>query len=151
MKKTYNKKFKNCDISITIEDEFLTELTLAKSLPTSKEYSELALDIFTQLEEYFEGRRTEFKVKTKIQYSYKNQELFTQILKEIPYSQKLTYSQMAQKLGNKNLSRNIGFLCGKNPILIIIPCHRIVDTNGIGGYSAGVNIKPHLLELEARS
>lgn len=151
MKRTYNKKFEDYYISITLEDNYLTQLSLADNLPISKEYSELALDIFKQLDEYFEGLRTVFNIKTKVKYIYKNQELFTQFLKEIPYSQKLTYSQMAQKLGDKNLSRNIGFLCGKNPIPIIIPCHRIVSANGIGGYSAGVNIKPYLLELEARS
>jgi methylated-DNA-[protein]-cysteine S-methyltransferase len=58
---------------------------------------------------------------------------------------------MAQKLGDKKLSRNIVFLCGKNPIPIIIPCHRIVSANGIGGYSAGLNIKPYLLKLEAQA
>lgn len=150
MKKIYNKQYKNFFISITLEDDYLTKLSIATSLPINNDYSKIALEIFKQLDEYFEGNRVSFDIKTKIKYKYKNQQRFTQLLKKVPYSETLTYSQMAQELGSKNLSRNTGFLCGKNPIPIIIPCHRIVAAKGIGGYSAGVNIKSYLPELETQ-
>jgi methylated-DNA-[protein]-cysteine S-methyltransferase len=67
---------------------------------------------------------------------------------EIPYGRVNTYKELARNIGNPNAFRAVGNAVGSNPIPIIIPCHRIVASNGLGGYSAGLRIKMTLLKLE---
>lgn len=68
---------------------------------------------------------------------------------KIPYGQTITYTQLAQKVGAENAVRSIGTTCGKNPILILIPCHRILGRNGkLTGYAGGLKLKEYLLNLE---
>lgn len=71
-------------------------------------------------------------------------------IKKIPYGQTLTYQEIAQKMGNKFLARAVGNACKKNPIPIIIPCHRVIKSSGdLGGYSQGKELKQYLLQLES--
>ncbi len=67
--------------------------------------------------------------------------------RRIKYGTTLTYSELAERIGIRS-ARAVGRALSINPILIVIPCHRVVAKNGIGGYSAGVDIKKRLLELE---
>jgi len=69
-------------------------------------------------------------------------------LTKIPYAQTWSYKQVANSLGVK-CYRAVGSACGRNPLEIIVPCHRVVDSRGLGGYSAGLDAKVYLLRLEA--
>lgn len=70
-------------------------------------------------------------------------------LKEIPYGETKTYKWLAEKTGNSNAYRAVGQALSRNPIPIVFPCHRIIESDGsIGGYSSGINIKRRLLEIE---
>jgi O-6-methylguanine DNA methyltransferase len=70
-------------------------------------------------------------------------------LNEIPFGETRTYKWIAEKIGNPAAVRAVGRALSKNPIPIVIPCHRVIESDGsIGGYSSGVNIKKRLLELE---
>lgn len=70
---------------------------------------------------------------------------------DIPFGQTRTYSDVAGAIGRPKASRAVGGACGRNPIAIIIPCHRVVGSGGsLGGYSGGLQIKQRLLEIEAR-
>ena len=67
---------------------------------------------------------------------------------QIPYGETITYKELAEKVGSPNAFRAVGTTCGKNPLPIIIPCHRITSTNGLGGFTGGLDIKKFLLNIE---
>lgn len=70
-------------------------------------------------------------------------------LQEIPFGQTLTYGELARELGNPDASRAVGSACGRNPILLLIPCHRVVAASGkLGGFTAGLPVKEWLLAHE---
>ena len=66
----------------------------------------------------------------------------------IPYSEVRSYSWIAEKIGNPKSSRAVGNALNKNPLPIIVPCHRVVGSNGIGGFAGGIELKRKLLEIE---
>ena len=70
-------------------------------------------------------------------------------LQEIPYGETCTYGTIAEKIGNPHAARAVGMACNKNPLLLIIPCHRVVGRNGVlTGFAAGLEVKRRLLEME---
>ena len=101
-----------------------------------------------QLTEFFEGKRKIFTLPlgpkgTTFQLTV------WQALQDIPYGQTMSYKQIAKQIGNPNASRAVGMANHLNPIMIVIPCHRVVGTNGaLTGYAAGLDIKQKLLDLE---
>ena len=75
-----------------------------------------------------------------------------QELAHIPYGEVVTYGDIASKIGKPKASRPVGGACGKNPVVLFIPCHRVVASNGrLGGFSAGIDIKISLLNIEGYS
>ena len=78
------------------------------------------------------------------------QKVWTELLK-IPYGETITYMDLAVRLGDAKVIRAAGTANGKNPIAILIPCHRVISHNGkLGGYSLGLELKQKLLNLEAK-
>ena len=103
-----------------------------------------------ELDEYFRGERKAFSCDYDLSgYSvfFKNVMAWTA---SIGYGTTTTYSELARNVGTKS-SRAVGRALANNPIPIIIPCHRIVAKNGLGGYSGGIDLKTRLLELEQRN
>ena len=101
-----------------------------------------------QLDEYFLGKRTIFNIKINPKGT-DFQKLVWSELQNIPYGETKSYSEIATVAGNKNAQRAVGNACNKNPIMIIIPCHRVVSkSNNIGGYAYGRSIKQKLLNIE---
>lgn len=104
--------------------------------------------IFSQLKEYFSRQRREFDVPLDIQGSDFQKRVWTELLK-IPYGRTVSYKYIARKLGDLKAIRAVGKANGSNPIPVIIPCHRIINSDGsLGGYSGGLKIKERLLKLE---
>lgn len=100
-----------------------------------KEYFENGKDDFTQNIAFTKG--TEFEKKVWL------------ALKEIPYGETRTYKWLAEKIGKPNAFRAVGQALSRNPIPIILPCHRVIESDGsLGGYSAGIDIKRRLLDIE---
>ncbi len=103
-----------------------------------------------QIKEYFAGRLEQFElplapVGTEFQLSV------WKALRTIPYGETITYGELAQKVGKPKASRAVGNANGKNPIVIIQPCHRVVAAGGkLGGFSSGLHRKKYLLRLEKR-
>ena len=100
-----------------------------------------------QLEEYFAGERTEFSLF----FLYNGTDFQRQVwskLREIPYGKVVTYGQLATAIGQPTACRAVANAVGQNPYLILLPCHRVVASDGIGGFRAGVEAKKHLLTLE---
>lgn len=101
-----------------------------------------------QLKEYFAGNRKEFDIPLKLQGTDFQKKVWQELTK-IPFGKTISYQKLAEKMGNKNKTRAVGNANGKNPIPIIIPCHRVIEKNGkLGGFGGGLHIKQFLLELE---
>ena len=101
-----------------------------------------------QLEEYLRGARTAFTLPLSTQGSAFQQRVWSS-LQSIPYGQTRSYKQVAEHIGKPTASRAVGMANNKNPIMIIIPCHRVVGSDGsLVGYAAGLPVKQRLLELE---
>ena len=105
-------------------------------------------NIFLQLEEYLKGNRKEFKVPLDIAGSDFQKKVWKE-LQKIPYGKTVGYKKIAEKVGGRTYVRAVGRANSQNPIPIVIPCHRVINTNGkLGGYSLGLHLKEKLLELE---
>jgi len=101
-----------------------------------------------QLTEYFQGKRKIFDLPLVINGTDFQVQVWKQLLK-IPYSTTVTYAEQAEKVGDKNKARAVGLANGLNPISIIIPCHRVIGSNGqLVGFGGGLEKKAYLLKLE---
>lgn len=121
--------------------------------PKGQEYeltkeSNLSL-IGKQVLTYFTDKNQDFKIEyNKLEGTDFQKEVW-KIVAEIPFGKTLSYGAIAQKMGDKKLSRAVGMANGKNPIAIIIPCHRVIGSNGdLTGYAWGVKRKQWLIEFE---
>ena len=105
-------------------------------------------EIKIQLEEYFAGERRQFHVKTSPEGTIFQKTVWAE-LEKIPYGQTDTYGGIASAIGKPKAARAAGAAIGRNPIPIIIPCHRVIGSTGeLTGFAYGLKLKRHLLELE---
>jgi methylated-DNA-[protein]-cysteine S-methyltransferase len=103
-----------------------------------------------QLHAYFAGQLTSFDLVLAPQGTSFQKRVWDAIC-EIPYGETITYGELAQRIGNPKGSRAVGLANGSNPIPIVIPCHRVIGSDGrLTGYGGGLPIKERLLALEAR-
>ncbi|MGE0528146.1 MAG: methylated-DNA--[protein]-cysteine S-methyltransferase [Bdellovibrionales bacterium] len=101
-----------------------------------------------QLDEYFAGKRKIFDVPLAPEGTEFQKRVWAQLLK-IPYGECISYGEQARRLGQPKSARAVGSANGKNPIGILIPCHRVVGTTGnLTGFAGGIEIKRYLLQLE---
>ena len=100
-----------------------------------------------QLTEYFNGKRKEFTVDASPQGTPFQLAVWN-ALAEIPCGRVVTYGDLAKRIGRPTACRAVAIAVGKNPLLIIFPCHRVVAASGLGGFSAGISVKRMLLRLE---
>jgi methylated-DNA-[protein]-cysteine S-methyltransferase len=107
-------------------------------------------EVIRQLTAYFAGKLKEFDVPLVLNGT-EFQKLVWRNLLEIPYGETTSYGQIAKKIGNPEASRAVGLANGSNPIPIIVPCHRVIGSNGdLTGFGGGILIKKKLLALESR-
>ncbi len=103
-----------------------------------------------QLREYFAGERTGFDLELVLDGSAFQRRVWG-ALRDIPYGQTVSYGQLADRIGQPSASRAVGLANGKNPIGIIVPCHRVVGADGgLTGYGGGIERKRYLLDHERR-
>lgn len=101
-----------------------------------------------QLQEYFDGRRREFDLPLD-PVGTPFQRTVWEVLRGIPYGQTITYAEQAQRLGDARKARAVGAANGRNPISIVVPCHRVVGSSGaLTGFAGGLDTKAWLLEFE---
>lgn len=102
-----------------------------------------------ELSAYFKGENFNFSQTVKFLTGTEFEKKVWSTLNEIPFGETRTYKWVAEKIGNPSAVRAVGRALSKNPIPIVIPCHRVIESDGsIGGYSSGVSIKKRLLEME---
>ncbi|HOB21123.1 MAG TPA: methylated-DNA--[protein]-cysteine S-methyltransferase [Candidatus Atribacteria bacterium] len=110
--------------------------------------TELLRQAGRQLKEYFSGTRKAFDLPLEPAGTPFQQRVW-KALKDIPYGEVRTYKDIATAIGDPKACRAVGMANNKNPIAIIIPCHRVIGSNGkLIGYGGGLHIKQYLLELE---
>jgi methylated-DNA-[protein]-cysteine S-methyltransferase len=103
-----------------------------------------------QLEEYFTGLRKDFSIQTHQEGTDFMQEVWDDV-KDIPYAKTASYADLAKLAGDENLTRAVGSANGKNQLAIIVPCHRVIGSNGkLTGYAWGLSRKQWLLDHEAK-
>jgi methylated-DNA-[protein]-cysteine S-methyltransferase len=101
-----------------------------------------------QLEEYFAGQRREFTLPLDLRGTEFQKRCWGALLK-IPYGQTCTYADIARAVGSERAFRAVGMANHDNPVAIVVPCHRVIASDGtLGGYGGGLDIKRKLLELE---
>ena len=116
--------------------------------PPAGRPSSLIRDTTRQLEEYFAGRRRTFDLPLAPDGTTFQQKVWT-ALQEIPYGETISYGELARRIGLAGAARAVGLANGSNPLPIVIPCHRVIGSNGtLTGYGGGLPIKQALLSLE---
>ena len=107
-------------------------------------------EVTRQLRAYFAGKLERFDLPLAPEGTSFQQKVWRELCK-IPYGETISYGELARRIGNPNASRAVGLANGSNPIPIIIPCHRVIGSNGkLTGYGGGLPIKEKLLALEKR-
>ena len=105
-----------------------------------------------QLEEYFAGRRRDFDLPLDMRLAHGFRRHVLDELRDVGYGTTVSYSQLAEAAGNPRAVRAVGSACATNPIPIVIPCHRVLRSDGsLGGYGGGLHVKRALLDLEQRA
>ena len=106
-------------------------------------------DVAAQLDAYFAGELTTFDLEMDLRGTAFQQRVWSQLC-AIPYGETISYGELATRIGNPNASRAVGLANGRNPISIIVPCHRVIGADGsLTGYGGGLERKTWLLEHEA--
>jgi methylated-DNA-[protein]-cysteine S-methyltransferase len=105
-------------------------------------------DVRTQLREYFAGERTTFDARLSMAGNPFELRVW-RALSEIPYGETVSYGEIARRLGQPTAARAVGLANGRNPIAVVVPCHRVIGADGsLTGYGGGLERKRWLLELE---
>ena len=118
------------------------------SEPVDPAQSAVMRQTVEELAEYLAGDRREFTVPVTTSGDAFSERVWG-LLRRIPYGETTTYGALAQELGNRNLAQRVGQCVGRNPVSIIIPCHRVVGAAGsLTGYAGGLDRKRRLLDLE---
>ena len=126
--------------------------TVAEAAPASQDGPDAAplAAAARQLTEYFAGQRTEFDLPLEMAGTDFQRRVWA-ALREIPYGETVSYGELARGLGQASASRAVGLANGKNPFAVVVPCHRVVGSDGsLTGYGGGLDRKRFLLALEQR-
>ena len=131
-------------------------MTEQRHLPPREVFGEPAEDdeplaeAAAQLREYFGGQRTQFDLELGLAGTAFQRRVWA-ALRDIPYGQTISYGRLADRIGQPSASRAVGLANGKNPVGIIVPCHRVVGSDGgLTGYGGGIERKRYLLAHEQR-
>ncbi len=121
---------------------------LKKSLNRFSSQEEILDKARIQLTEYFGGKRRQFEIPFDLEGTSFQKQVWKGLF-EIPFGKTVSYKDIAKRIKNPKAVRAVGSANGKNPVCVMIPCHRVIAADGsIGGYSGGLSIKQKLLKLE---
>ncbi len=137
------------DIRIEFRDDTVTYLKRLNEKPVSfgtrTEFSDY---VFNEILEYFDGKRKSFTFKFEAAGTEFQKKVWNALL-SIPYGETCTYKDIAKAVGNEKASRAVGMANNKNPITIVVPCHRVIGASGkLVGYAGGLSMKEYLLKME---
>jgi methylated-DNA-[protein]-cysteine S-methyltransferase len=107
-------------------------------------------DALYQLEAYFKGELKTFDLKLNLCGTSFQKKVWQELI-NIPYGETISYGELAKRIGNPRACRAVGLANGKNPVSIIVPCHRVIGKDGsLTGFGGGIGVKKRLLELERK-
>lgn len=134
--------------TITGDEMGISAITVAEDGSVSNEIPLVLQEAVVQFQSYFEGKRTEFDLPLNPQGTDFQQKVWKGIL-QIPYGKTMSYLELSKQLGDVKAIRAVAAANGKNPLWIVVPCHRVIGTDGsLTGYAGGLWRKKWLLELE---
>lgn len=134
-------------IGVRSLDGRITEISVTQE--TQDAPDDAVLDALSQLHEYFDGKRKNFELDILYTSGTDFQRKVWDALREIPYGETVSYSDIAKKAGNPKAVRAAATAVGKNPLLIVNPCHRVIRADGkIGNFACGEEMKKKLILLE---
>lgn len=135
-------------IQITAIDDAIVDISFVEKEKAQGSNSSILRQATTELSEYLIGKRKNFTFKMAPKGTPFQQKVWQQLL-EIPYGKTTSYQEIAERVGSPKAVRAVGAANGKNPIGIVVPCHRVIGKNGkLTGYAGGLDRKLWLLELE---
>lgn len=135
-------------LCIETEDNSITGLYLNSRIEENEQETELHVKTHRQLMEYFQKKRTKFDLPIHITGTDFQMKVWD-ALQRIPYRETRSYAELARMIDNPKACRAVGGANNKNPIMIIIPCHRVINADGsLGGFGGGIAVKQYLLDLE---
>lgn len=141
-------QFENISLYLVTTETHLINIQFTQPQKALLQTTELLSMATIQLDEYFQGKRTTFSLPFKLTGTPFQLAVWKE-LQNIPYGQTTSYKEIAQKINKPKACRAVGMANNKNPLPIIIPCHRVIGSNGkLIGYAGGLNLKNYLLELE---
>lgn len=137
------------NLFITIENQEVTSISFVDKIEeNSPSFSPLMNTILQQIDEYFKGKRREFTFPIRPKGTDFQVKIW-KLVSRIPYGTSLAYVKVAQAYGDVKMVRAVAAAIAKNPLLIVVPCHRVIGSDGsMVGYSGGISNKRQLLELE---
>lgn len=136
------------DIFISADENFLLSVKFVNHNFIENKENKIIRQTIKQLDEYFRGKRKKFELPLNPKGTEFQKKVWLQLM-NIPYGKTATYKDIATLIGNTNASRAVGNANNKNPIAIIIPCHRVIGSNNkLTGYAGGLDKKEKLLNLE---
>lgn len=134
---------------IEFSGKFLTGISFKKPSDIPFREASASESFIKELKEYFEGGGSGFRQEIKFLVGTDFEKKVWNVLKSIPSGETRTYKWVAEKIGNPSAVRAVGRALSKNPIPIVVPCHRVIESDGsIGGFSSGVDTKRRLLDME---
>lgn len=137
-------------LQLTADNDCITHISFVQNPESNSGYSSVLELCQRQLEAYFNGTLTEFSVPLCFNGTPFQKRVW-EALQTIPFGETLSYGELAQRIGNPKACRAVGGANNRNPIAILIPCHRVVGAGGaLTGYAGGVERKQLLLEHEQR-
>jgi methylated-DNA-[protein]-cysteine S-methyltransferase len=135
-------------LEICGEDEWITAVNFVDSAKEEVVSSPIVQQCALQLDEFFSGNRKEFNLSLKPEGTEFQRNVWEQLV-HIPFGETISYLTLAKQLGDPKATRAVGLANGKNPVSIIIPCHRVIGANGkLIGYAGGLWRKKWLLNHE---
>lgn len=141
-------QFENISLYLVATETHLINIQFTQPQKALLQTTELLSMATIQLDEYFQGKRTIFSLPFKLTGTPFQLAVWKE-LQNIPYGKTTSYKEIAQKMNKPKAYRAVGMANNKNPLPIIIPCHRVIGSNGkLIGYAGGLKLKNYLLELE---
>lgn len=145
---TCKYQFENISLYLVATETHLINIQFTQPQKALLQTTELLSMATIQLDEYFQGKRTTFSLPFKLTGTPFQLAVWKE-LQNIPYGKTTSYKEIAQKINKPKAYRAVGMANNKNPLPIIIPCHRVIGSNGkLIGYASGLKLKNYLLELE---
>ena len=139
------------DVTFVEEDGALLAISMKSFQEGVEQETPIIKEAFRQISEYLKGKRKLFDLPLRMKGTDFQKRVWTALL-DIPYGETRSYKQIAVAIGNPKGMRAVGMANNRNPLLIVVPCHRVIGANGsLVGYGEGLEMKEFLLRLESSS